>query len=100
MSSEDFPFALMDLEQAQAEQYNKQWFYSTREIAFSPVPSYSLVPAAGQARSSGSSSCVFHWGAGWHFLGQPAWHFQWKKTGKRLVPLPRAIASDDELDCA
>lgn len=97
MSSEDFPFTLMDLEQAQAELYNKQWFYSTREIAFSPIPSYSLAPAAGQARSASSLSCVFHWGAGWHFLGQPKWQFH---CGKRLVPLPRATASDDELDYA
>lgn len=37
----------MDLEQAQAELYNKQWFYSTREIA-SLIPSYSSASAVGQ----------------------------------------------------
>jgi len=48
MSSEDFPFTLMDLEQAQVELYNKQRFYSTRQIAFSLIPSYSSAPAVGQ----------------------------------------------------
>lgn len=38
----------MDLEQAQAELYNKQWFYSSREIAFSQIASYSSAPAVGQ----------------------------------------------------
>lgn len=38
----------MDLEQAQAELYKKQWFYSAREIAFSLIPSYSSAPAVGQ----------------------------------------------------
>lgn len=38
----------MDLEQAQAELCNMQWFYSTREIAFSLIASYSSAPAVGQ----------------------------------------------------
>lgn len=48
VSSEDFPFTLMDLEQAQTQLDNKQWFYSTGEIAFSLILSYSSAPSVGQ----------------------------------------------------
>lgn len=48
VSSEDFPFTLMDLEQAQAELYNKEWFYSAGAIAFSLIPSYFSAPPLGQ----------------------------------------------------